>query len=89
MVGGLVGGWTGSDYNATSGPNWSAEAELMISWVGQLGPGVAIIRQQKKNGVDPPKIGPVPLKSKFRQKMSNMTTSKIAKFDLVHENGSN
>jgi len=48
-----------------------------------------LLDSRKKNGVDPPKIGPVPLKSKFRQKMSNMTTSKIANFDLVHENGSN
>ena len=48
-----------------------------------------LLGSRKKNGVDPPKIGPVPLKSKFRQKMSNMTTSKIANFDLVHENGSN
>ena len=31
-----------SDYNATGSPNWSAEAELIISWVGQLGSGVAI-----------------------------------------------
>ena len=39
--GGFVGGRVG-DYNDTGGPNWSAEAALMISWVGQLGPGVAI-----------------------------------------------
>ena len=37
---GRVGGQV-SDYNATGGPNGSAEAELMISRVGQFGPGVA------------------------------------------------
>ena len=45
---GRVGGRV-RDYNATSGPNWSAEAELMISWVDQLKPGMA---KDKVNNYD-------------------------------------
>ena len=43
-MGGWVDGWV-SDYNATGCLNWSAEADLMISWVGQLKPGGSKIRQ--------------------------------------------